>query len=67
MEKVDARGIPTTECPSCNSNIFKLVAMFDPDDYEVLMYMLDAECAICGSLITAPTPLDHPDYEPLSN
>ena len=28
------------------------------------MYLLDdAECVECKCLITAPTPLDHPDYE----
>lgn len=62
--KIDARGIPTCECPSCGSNTFKIVAMFDPEDYEISMYALDAECATCGSMVTAPTPLDHPEYEP---
>lgn len=54
---IDARGIPTGECPDCSSNIFNVKVIFD-NDYEIGMYLLDAECAICGTLITAPTPLD---------
>lgn len=59
----DARGIPTTTCPSCNGVLFKIVAQFDPVDYEIGLYMLDAECAKCGTLITAPTPIDHPSFK----
>jgi hypothetical protein len=54
---LDARGIPTAECPCCGSRLIKLLACFD-DDYEVSAYLLDAECAECSTLITAPTPLD---------
>lgn len=54
---LDARGIPTRECPSCASTLFTIQASFD-DNYEVALYLLNAECAICGTLITAPTPLD---------
>jgi hypothetical protein len=56
----DARGIPTSECPSCASNIFTIQACFDPETYEIEMYLLNAECAMCGTLVTAPTPLDLP-------
>lgn len=57
---VDIRGIPTAECPMCESNIFNIQACFDPDTYEIDMYLLNAECAMCGCMITAPTPLDLP-------
>jgi len=57
---LDARGVPTAECPSCKNNVFKIRAAFDPEDYEIGMYFLDGECAKCGTLLTVPTPIDHP-------
>ena len=54
---LDARGIPTRECPSCASTLFTIQAVFD-ENYEVGMYLLDAECSMCKTKITAPTPLD---------
>lgn len=47
------------ECPKCESNLWLLKVSFD--DYEIAQYLLDMECAICGSYATAPTPLDRPD------
>lgn len=57
---MDLRGTPTHECV-CGSNIFNLKVMFD--DYEIATYFLDMECANCGSLATAPTPLDREETE----
>jgi hypothetical protein len=54
---LDARGIPTRECPNCASTLFTVQVMFD-ENYEIGMYLLNAECAMCHTLITAPTPLD---------
>lgn len=54
---MDARGIPTRECPECANTLFTIQAVFD-DDYNVGLYLLDAQCAMCGCLVTAPTPLD---------
>lgn len=54
---LDARGIPTRECPNCASTLFTIQATFD-EDYEIGMYLLNAECAMCKTLLTAPTPLD---------
>lgn len=54
---LDARGIPTRECPSCASTLFTIQAVFD-ENYEVGMYLLDARCAMCNTKLTAPTPLD---------
>ena len=62
-EKLDARGIPTNECPTCANRLFTVQVSFD-DDYNVGQYFLDAECAMCGTLVTAPTPLDHAEYSP---
>ena len=54
---LDARGIPTRECPSCASALFTIQATFD-DNYEISGYLLNAECAMCKTKVTAPTPLD---------
>ena len=61
--QLDARGIPTNECPNCANRLFTVQVSFD-DDYNVGSYFLDAECAMCGTLLTAPTPLDHAEYDP---
>jgi hypothetical protein len=54
---LDARGIPTRECPNCGSDLFTIQAKFD-DGYEIDFYLLDCECSYCKTKITAPTPLD---------
>ena len=56
----DFRGIPTPVCPACGGNLIQITARFDPDTYELDMYLLDnAQCAICQALLTAPTPSDY--------
>jgi len=52
---MDIRGTPTHVCP-CGSNIWSLKVSFD--DYQIAYYMLDMECVNCGSVATAPTPID---------
>lgn len=52
---MDLRGTPTHEC-ICGCNIFNLKVIFD--NYEIATYFLDMECANCGTLVTAPTPVD---------
>ena len=42
----------------CGSMLWKVQAMFE--DGEISLYMLDMECAICGTYAKAPTPLDRP-------
>lgn len=54
---LNARGIPTNTCPICGGNIIRIDAIFD-DDGELSFYLLDAECAQCGTLLTAITPED---------
>ena len=57
----DIRGLPTPICPYCSSDLITITAMFDPETYEISMYLLDnACCADCGALLTAPTPEDLP-------
>jgi len=36
--------------------LWNIKAMFD--DYEISLYFLEMECAECGALATAPTPID---------
>jgi hypothetical protein len=58
----NSRGIPTAACPCCGSSLFRITAEFDPETYELVSYLLDdAVCASCECLLTAPTPLDHPN------
>jgi hypothetical protein len=52
---MDLRGTPTHVCP-CGSIVWNLKAVFE--DGEIVTYFLDMECANCGSLATAPTPID---------
>jgi hypothetical protein len=57
----DIRGIPTSICPYCESTLINITASFNPENYEIEMYLLDnASCADCGALLTAPTPADLP-------
>jgi hypothetical protein len=53
--KMDLRGEPSHIC-ICGSRLWNVQAMFE--DYEISMYLLDMECANCGSMATAPTLVD---------
>lgn len=53
---MDLRGAPTHVCP-CGCNIFNVKVIFYQN--EIATYFLDMECANCGSLATAPTPVDN--------
>jgi hypothetical protein len=57
---MDLRGTPTHECV-CGSAIWNLQVTFE--DYEIGTYFLEMQCAECGSLATAPTPLDREKTE----
>lgn len=46
------------ECPKCESNLWNVKASFE--EYELSQYLLDMECAVCGTYAKAPTPLDKP-------
>ena len=54
-KSIDLRGTPTHLCP-CGSNIWSLKVIFE--DFEIATYFLDMECVSCGSVATAPTPVD---------
>ena len=52
---MDIRGFPTHVCP-CGCEVWNLKVIFD--NFEIASYFLDMECASCGTLATAPTPID---------
>jgi hypothetical protein len=41
----------------CGSILWTVQAIFE--NSEISLYMLDMECSLCGSLATAPTPIDN--------
>ena len=59
-KSMDVRGVPTHVCP-CGCEIWNLKVIFD--SCEIATYFLDMECANCGTLATAPTPLDREEEE----
>jgi hypothetical protein len=59
-KSIDLRGTPTHLCP-CGSNIWNLKVIFE--DFEIATYFLDMECVSCGSVATAPTPVDREETE----
>ena len=59
---MDLRGTPTHVCP-CGSQVWLVKVVFS--EYEIASYFLDMECLICGSLATAPTPIDRSNIEEL--
>ena len=52
---MDLRGEPSHVCV-CGSKLWNVKCMFE--DSEIAMYFTDMECALCGSLATAPTLAD---------
>ena len=46
----------------CGSNLWRVVVSFD--NYEIATYATDMECLECGTRAKAPTPIDHPEYDP---
>jgi hypothetical protein len=53
--QADYRGIPTHACP-CGEQVFRVLAAFE--NFEIVLYALDAECYSCGALVTVPCELD---------
>lgn len=52
---MDLRGTPTHVC-ACGCEVWNLKVSFE--DFQIANYFLDMECANCGSIATAPTPID---------
>ena len=57
---MDLRGKPTHQCV-CGSVIWNIKGSFE--NYEISQYFLEIQCVSCGSLATAPTPLDRENSE----
>ena len=53
----DFTGIPTAVCP-CGYSMFLACVQFDEVEKTIEFYLLDGVCALCGSLVTLPTPED---------
>ena len=53
----DLRGLPTFAC-ICGCVMFETVVMWDEETRSVGWYDLSQRCIECGSLSTAPTPID---------
>ena len=54
--KQSFRGIPTHACP-CGCVLMRVNCIFE--NGEIVMWFTDAECVMCGALLTAPTPVDY--------
>ena len=57
---MDLRGTPTHECV-CGCNIWNVKVIFE--ESQIATYFLEMQCVECGSLATAPTPLDRESQE----
>lgn len=57
---VDLRGVPANACPACGSRVLTVQAIFD--NYDIAAWFVDAQCAECGTLLTAPCPPDRPGH-----
>jgi hypothetical protein len=58
--KQNYSGIPTHACP-CGSVLLNVKCIFEGG--EIALWFTEAECALCGALVTAPTPEDYDDAE----
>lgn len=58
LKDINFRGIPTHECPVCQSRLFRVYASFE--DYDIALWLVDAVCADCGAEVTVPCPVDNP-------
>lgn len=53
---IDLRGEPTHVCV-CGCFVWNVKTIFE--NGQISQYFLDMECAQCGSIATAPTPIDN--------
>ena len=58
----DLRGQPTFAC-ICGCLMFEITVMWDMETREVTWYDLAQKCKDCGTITTAPTPMDWRDCE----
>jgi hypothetical protein len=53
----DLQGLPTTAC-ICGCKVFTINVMWDDEERTVAWYDLRQVCKDCGTVSTAPTPID---------
>ena len=58
----DLQGTPTFAC-ICGCAMFNLTVMWEQDTREIGWYDLKQTCIECGSVSTAPTPIDEMSTE----
>lgn len=58
MIDVYDKNLPTLACPACGCLMFSIVVMWDKETREVGWYDLRQTCKECGTISTAPTPID---------
>lgn len=58
---MDLRDTPIGDVCICGCEVFVMLGGFV--DGEVAFYFLDAECAMCGSMVTLPTPKEDEDAD----
>ena len=58
----DLRGTPAFAC-ICGCLMFEITVMWDKETREVGWYDLSQRCKECGTITTAPTPMDWRDCE----
>jgi hypothetical protein len=61
QQPVDLTGEPTFAC-ICGCKMFIVTVMWDEETRQVGWYDLIQTCKDCGTLTTAPTPIDGEDY-----
>lgn len=59
----DLRDIGPVHICTCGCTVFKVLASFE--DYEIVWWFLDGECANCGNLVRIPCPIDKDEAQPL--
>jgi hypothetical protein len=61
IRATDLRSVGPTHTCVCGSSVFTTYVQFE--NYEIVWYALDVECANCGNLLKAPCPLDNPEAQ----
>ena len=61
IQASDLRSVgPTHKCV-CGCSVFNTYVQFE--NYDIVWYALDVQCANCGNLLKAPCPIDNPENQ----
>jgi hypothetical protein len=61
IQASDLRSIGPTHTCVCGCTVFTTYVQFE--NYDIVWYALDVECANCGNLLKAPCPIDNPENQ----